>query len=242
MHALALLLLAVARDDREDLGQAAAKIAEAASYAFKQEMQIESPLGAAGPGIIPAIEGKVEKEVGLLAKVGDVAEIFRKGDRLLIKNGQSEWQAAPAEAQGRRPRGRLMQGLLRQVRQPHEEARDLAKAFKEVRKQEVREKVGEAECAVYAGEMGDEGLKASPLGRMLQQFGAGASITGSARAWVDGEGRLLKIEFTNRASLEIQGNTVDVALVRTLEFSAVGKTTVTVPEAVQKLLESGEER
>ena len=100
--------------------------------------------------------------------------------------------------------------MLRTFKAPHEELKDLAKGFKEVKKAEKPEKIGDVDCAVYSSDLTDEAMKNAPLGRMLGQFGGAATVTGSARVWVDGSGNVLVYEISTKAALEIQGNQIEL--------------------------------
>jgi hypothetical protein len=238
------LLLALSAD--ETLTKALEKAAALESYAFKGETEFQSQFGNA-PATIPSMDGKYQKDVGMHIK-SDRGEFFRKGDRFLVKQGSGEWQdinqvQAPAPAEGDKPKrnparatamGKIM---IRTFKAPHEELKDLAKGFKEVKKAEKTEKVGDVDCTVYSSDLTDEAMKNAPLGRMLGTFGgANATITGSSRVFVDGKGNVVLYEITTKAVLEIQGNQIELGMVRRSEITEAGKTKVEVPEGVQKLL------
>jgi hypothetical protein len=235
------LILALTGD--ETLTKALEKAAALESYAFKGETEFQSQFGNA-PAQVPSMDGKYQKDVGMHIK-SDRGEFFRKGDRFLVKQGNRDWTdlanlEAPAPAEGNRNRARgtaLGKLMIRGFKAPHEELKDLAKGFKEVKKAEKPEKIGDIECAVYSSDLTEEAMKNAPLGRMLGQFGgAAATVTGSARVWVDGSGNVVIYEISTKASLEIQGNQIELGLIRRSEISDAGKAKVEVPEAVQKLL------
>lgn len=237
-----LALAASAADEKEELAKAAKKVAEADSYAFKTEIQVESPLGGAAGGQIPSLEGKYQKDVGTYVKAGDRGEFFRKGDKIYVKTGQGDWQDGESfqgggQDQGgrRRQMGRMM---LRNMKAPHEELKDFQKSFKEAKKDEKKDKVGEKDCTVYSGDLSEDGIKASPLGRMLGQFGgaANAEVTGKGKAWIDANGNLVKYELLTKVSAEFNGNAVEFSMTRTSEISGAGRTKLEVPEGVAKLL------
>src|SRR5215468_9775246 len=83
----AVILMA---DDKEPLQQAAARLAELPSYTFKGETEFQSQLGNAPPQL-PTFDGTYQKDVGLHIK-SNKGEMFRKGDRVLIKQGDGAWQ------------------------------------------------------------------------------------------------------------------------------------------------------
>jgi hypothetical protein len=237
-----------AQEPKEALAQSTKKIAKLESYAFKADIQVESVVPLPGGGQeIPAIEGKYQKDAGLQITIGSVAEVFRKLDRTFIKGRQGTWQEigkGPRGPGGARGGGGLGAGgmFFNQFKAPHDELRDFEKSLKEVKKAEKPEKVESKECSVYSGDLTDEGVKASPLGRMmgqLAQFGGGgtnAELSGSGRAWIDADGNLLKFEVTTKVSLEFNGNAIEFVMVRATAISGVGETKVEVPEGVQKLL------
>ncbi|MBI3855940.1 MAG: hypothetical protein HY293_09655 [Planctomycetes bacterium] len=250
MTTLALILVlaapAAARDDKESLEKAAAKVAALDSYAFKGETEFQSQFGNA-PAQIPTMEGKYQKDAGMHIK-SDRGEIFRKGERTFVKQGQEDWKDAsrfqlPAPPAGDPPKkgarggGMLAQMMIKNFKAPHDEIKELAKNLKEVKKQEKTEKIGDAECSQYYGDLSEESMKGSPLGRMLATFGgANAEVKGSARIWVDAAGNVVIYEVTTKASVDVQGNQVDFSLIRRSEITDAGKTKVEVPEGVQKLL------
>ena len=250
MSLIAMLALAVATcDDKEALDKAVAKVAAYESYAFKGETELQSQFGNL-PGQVPSMDGKYQKDVGMHIKT-ERGEFFRKGDRVLVKQGQADWtdvaniQAptppadAPPKKRGPRGGAGFAQVMIKNFKAPHEEVKDLAKNFKEVKKQEKTEKIGDVDCTVYGGDLTEEAMKGSPLGRMLGMFGgAGAEIKGSGRVFLDPSGAILVFEITTKATVELQGNQIDFSLIRRAELSEVGKTKVEVPEAVQKLLDN----
>ncbi|HLF92786.1 MAG TPA: hypothetical protein VJB14_04950 [Planctomycetota bacterium] len=244
-----------AADDKDLVTAAANKLADAGSYTFKGETKVESAFGGAGGQQIPPFEGKYEKEAGAHVTVGDRGEYFRKGEKVFVKNQQQDWteldkaQLPGAGGGQNRQRGAMAGRLmLKNMKTPHEEVKDLPKAFKEIKKEEKSEKVGEKECAVYGGDLSEEGIKASPLGRMIGQLGAlgggaaNAEMSGQGRLWIDPDGNLVKFELTSRVAIEFQGNPIEFSMIRSSEISAVGKTKVEVPEGVKKLLEKPAEK
>ena len=179
MTMLALLALSLAAcDDKEAVEKAVAKAAAYESYAFKGETELQSQLGNL-PNQVPSMDGKYQKDVGMHIKT-ERGEFFRKGDRILVKQGQNDWTdvaqmqaptpppGADAPPKKRGPRGGAMaaQMMIRNFKAPHDDLKDLLKSFKEVKKQEKTEKIGDVECTVYGGDLTEESMKSSPLGRM----------------------------------------------------------------------------
>jgi hypothetical protein len=251
MKILALVLVLAApgalRDDKETVEKAVAKIASQDSYAFKGETEFQSQFGNA-PAQIPSMDGKYQKDVGMHIKT-ERGEFFRKGERVLVKQGEGEWSDVsqlkpPTPSPDAPPKKRAARGglgfaqiMIRNFKAPHDELKELARTFKEVKKQEKTEKIGDVECTVYGGDLSEEAMKGSQLGRMLGMFGgANADVKGSGRVWIDGNGTLMVYEVTTKATVELQGNQIDFSLIRRAELSELGKVKVEIPEAVQKLL------
>ncbi|HLY74858.1 MAG TPA: hypothetical protein VKU80_12135 [Planctomycetota bacterium] len=249
LSCLATLILAASpslADDQETLQQALTKVAGLDSYSFKGETEVQSQFGAGVGGQAPSLDGKYQKEVGLYIK-SDRGEVFRKGDRVLVKQGENDWQdlaqfqpPAPPAADGQKPRFRgnpmMIKLMLRNLKAPHEELRDLAKGLKAVKKAEKPEKIGDVECFEYSGELSDEALKGSPLGRLALLGGANASLSATARIWVDTQGNVAIYEVLTKGAVNFQGNQVEISVTRRSEITDAGKTKVEVPEGVQKLL------
>ena len=248
---LAVLILAstpARADDKETLQQAMAKVSDLDSYSFQGETEFQNQLGFTPPNQIPSLAGKYQKDVGLYIK-SDKGEVFRKGDRILVKQGAADWQdlaqfqppAPPAPAADpSKPRLRgnpmLLKLMLRNLKAPHEELRDLSRGFKSVKKAEKSERIGDIDCVEYSGDLSDDAMRSSPLGRLLQLGGPNASLTGSARVWLDAQGNVVIYEVVTKGTAQIQGNQIDLTLTRRSEITDAGKTKVEIPEAVQILL------
>src|SRR5262245_12884424 len=109
MKTLAVLLALAApafADDRETLAQAVSKAAALDSYSFKSEVEVQSSFGG-GPPQVPTMDGKYQKDAGLHIK-SDKGEVFKKGDRVFVKQGGGDWQdlaqfQLPAPAEGDKP-------------------------------------------------------------------------------------------------------------------------------------------
>lgn len=244
MTLLLAVILALA-DDKDALTQAVTKLAALDSYAFKGETEFNSQFGNTPP-TIPTLDGTYQKDAGLYIK-SDKGEMFRKGDRVFVKQGPQDWQdlstfqpQAPTPPAGKGPRagglfGRMM---LRNVKAPHDELRDIVKGLKTVTKAEKTDKINDLDCTSYSGDLSDEAMKMSPLGRLLGQFGGGNhEVKGSARFWLDPQGNLVIFEITTKATVDFQGNQIDFSLVRRNEITDAGKAKLEVPDGVKKLLD-----
>lgn len=244
----AILALAATADDKDALTQAVAKLAALDSYAFKGETEFNSQFGNTPP-TIPTLDGTYQKDAGLYIK-SDKGEMFRKGDRVFVKQPQQDWQdlssfqpqppaTPPAAGKGPRAGGLFGKMMLRNVKAPHDELKDVVRGLKTVTKAEKTEKINDLDCSAFSGDLSEEAMKMSPLGRLLGQFGgANHEVKGSARFWVDPQGNIVIFEILTKATVDFQGNQIDFSLVRRNEITDAGKAKVTVPEGVQKLLDA----
>jgi hypothetical protein len=244
LAALILIATPALADDKDALTQAVGKLAAFDSYAFKGETEFNSQFGNAPP-TIPTLDGSYQKDSGLYIK-SDKGEMFRKGDRVFVKQPQQDWQdlsafqpPAPPAGQGPRAGGLFGKMMLRNVKPPHEELKEVVRGLKTVAKAEKTEKINDLDCTAYSGELSDESMKLSPLGRLLGQFGgANHEVKGSARFWVDPQGNIVIYELLTKATVDFQGNQIDFSLARRSEISNAGKTKVEVPDGVRKLLDA----
>jgi hypothetical protein len=226
-------------DDKEDLGAAAKKATEAESYTFKSTIEIE---GSPMPVDPIEFEGKHHKDAATYltgSMMGRDIELYKKGDKIVTKGMDGNWQSGGGGGGGRGGRGLggMMSGALKA---PHEELKDFEKKFKEVKKGERKENVGGKECSVYSGDLTEDAAKEMiPMGRMGGL--GGAEITGSAKVWVDGDGVVRKYETVANLSIDFQGNQLELTVTRKTEISEIGSTKLEVPEEVKKLL-GGEEK
>src|SRR5258706_16120302 len=112
------------------------------------------------------MDGKYLKDVGLHVTVGERGEFFRRGDKNFVKTAQGDWSELekaqlPGGGGQNRARGALMgRMMIKNLKAPHEELKDLAKGFKELKKEEKTDKAGDKDCAVYGGGPRAEGNKA----------------------------------------------------------------------------------
>ena len=61
---------------------------------------------------------------------------------------------------------------------------------------------------------------------------------GTARAWIDGEGRILKLEIAARVVASIQGAEVQLSATRTSTITGYDATKVEVPAEAKKAMEA----
>jgi hypothetical protein len=204
--------LALAAEE-DDLAKALRAISQADSYAFT--------LRESGDG---AVEGKYQKDRPA-SFTADRIDFFKKGDALVYQQGGT-WQKAKTGTQSDPLAILGASAKVRGARLPHEELGDLAKHLRNVKKAE------EKKHTVYSAELTERGAQAlaKPADREIVRGG-------TAKLWVDGQGRLTRYEITVRLKGRRGNADVDGEASRTVTIKDVGGTKVDVPDEVRKLLE-----
>jgi hypothetical protein len=223
---------------KEELTDAAKKLADAKNYSWKSDVQSQNPGGQGGQGRGRGFggpsEGKAEKDgvTHLSMTRGDnTIEVVMKGDKGAIKTQEgwksfaeaSEGEATPAAA--RLAPARMFQNF----KAPAAQAQDLISKVKDLKKD------GDA----YTGELTEEGVK------QLLSFGGRpggnapevANPKGTAKFWTK-DGVLSKYEVNVQGTMTFQGNERNINRTTTVEFKDVGSTKVEVPEEAKKKLEA----
>lgn len=226
--AMALALWCV-QDAAEELNTAGTKAQEWKSYAFKTTSTTEGMPqrqggGGNNPGGPRTSEGEYIADSKLIHSKSGNFETIKKGDKTVTKGQDGSWTEPQQGGQGGRGRGRGMGNIT----PPHESLKDLGKAFQSV------EKSTDGDLALYSGELTTEG--ATKLGG--GGFGRGGNstleTTGSAKVWVDSEGRIAKIEVNTVRKGDFNGTAVEIKTARTTEFSKFGEATFEIPEEAKK--------
>jgi hypothetical protein len=206
-----------AADSKDDVANAAKKLAEKASYSWKTTVVVpESAQFKPGP-----TEGKTEKDgfTHITMSFGDnTTQAVMKGEKAAVTNPEGTWQAI-SELDGNEGPGRFLGRMIRNFKAPAAQAGDLASATKELKKD------GDA----YSGELTEAGAKAQ------FRFGNASNAKGSVKFWVK-DGVLSKYEFKVQAKVEFNGNEMDIDRDTTVEIKDIGTTKVEVPEAARKKL------
>jgi hypothetical protein len=244
--AIAILVAAgtAAADDKDDLAAAAKKTAEARTYSFKGETNTELPAfggGGGGPQGPQKFEGKHDAEAGTHI-LTDTQEIVKIGKKTATRP-RAEWRVTEegADPQGGRGGGfgRGMRGMFggAAVRAPHEELADFGSKVSKVTKKGSKETLGETECDVFEAELTEEAAKAVvPGGGMLNRI-PDATISGSAKVWVDGDGRIVKYVVKGTVTASFQGNDFEMSSTRTTTIYDVERTKVEIPADAKKAIE-----
>jgi len=232
----AMVASAAPKDDVQD---AAKKLADAKSYSWKQNSEnLAQPGGAGGRGGFGAgpQEGQTEKDglTHLTMTFGENrTEFLVKGDKGAVKTPDG-WktfaEAAEGGNDGQPNPMRFIARMAQNFKGPATQVEDLVKGVKELKKDE----------GAYTGELTEEGAK------QLMSFGRGrrpgaaadanqpqgpqvSNAKGTARFWVE-NGVLTKYEYTVQGTMSFNGTDIDINRKTTVEIKDVGSTKVEVPD------------
>jgi len=232
-------------DEKDDLLAAAKKAAEAKSYSFRGETKLVLPegLARAGGGDTVRFEGKVDRETGAWVKT-DAFEFVSAGGKTAARP-VSEWKAVKEED------GDELQRLLyrslagaRPPRSPHEDFAAWPRAVAAVKRAEATEKIGDRDCRIYEVDFTRESAREIirallPMGRWIDRMPIDNNkYAGTARAWIDGDGRILKVEISARVTISIQGSDAPLSATRTTTISDYDATKVEISAEAKKALDS----
>jgi hypothetical protein len=232
--AVALLagpLLAADSSPKDEVKNAAKKLADKANYSWKSTVQV--PEGGGGGRFRPGpTEGKTEKD-GLtylsMTRGDNTVEAVLQGGKGALKL-QEGWQSlaeATADDGGQPGPGRFIGRMVQNYKVPAVEAADLVGITKELK----------AEDGLISGDLTEEGAK-SLLTFGGRGGGNGPEISqakGSVRVWIQ-NGVLSKYEYKVQGKVSFNGNDRDIDRTTTVEIKDVGTTKVEVPEAAKKKL------
>lgn len=201
---------------KELVTTAAAKLGEKTNYGWKSTVIVpEGSQYRPGP-----TEGRTEKGgfTHVSTSMRDTSlEMAMKGGKAAVLT-EGEWKLASDLDSSQGP-GRFVSRLVQNFKAPAEQAVDLANGAKDLKKD------GDA----IAGELTEDGAKTAV--RMANARNA----KGSVRFWMK-DGLLTKYEMKLKATVERNGNDVEIDRATTVEIKDVGTTKVEVPEAARKKL------
>jgi len=221
---------------KEEVADAAKKLAEAKSYSWKTTTQNQGGGGGGGGGrgMMGPTEGKIEKDgfTHLTMTRGEnTTEAVVKGNKGAIKT-QEGWKSLAEASEGEpgpgNP-GRFLAPTLQNFKAPAMQAQELAEKVKDLKKD------GDA----YTGELTEEGAK------QLMTFGGRgggnapdiSGAKGTAKFWAK-DGALSKFEYNVQGTISFNGNERQINRTTTTEIKEVGSTKVEVPEEAKKKLEA----
>lgn len=231
-----LVVVAAAPDDKQEVAKAAEKTGTLENYKFKGRIAVTGwdPL----PDPIE-ITGQYAKDQGFTASMGSFGTIFRLDKKVAVRVAETgRWVRVKAgEKIGEGSMASEIPIVARGLKSPHEELKKIEDRFKEIKKKDGVEKVGEFETAVYEGPLTEAGVRALLPAGVGLLLGKG-TFEGTGRIWVGGpEGRILRFESDCKVKVELDGTPVEFAVERLSEFFDVGKAAVEMPGEVRKLFE-----
>jgi hypothetical protein len=217
-------LIAAESNPKEEISDAAKKLAAAGNYSWKTTIEFGNFTGTT--------DGKTEKEgvTFLSMTFGDnTTEAFLKGTKGAVKTPDQEWQslAELETAAGTEPGPRqFLVRRLQNFKAPSAELSDLAGKIKELKKE------GEA----YSGDLTEAGAKELlSFGRRAADAAGPKNAKGSVKIWLK-SGAPSKFEVKVQGSVNFNGEDRDVDRTTTTEIKDVGATKIQVPEAATKKL------
>ena len=242
MIAIAVLSLVFLLDEKGELLAAAKKAAEAKSCTFRGETRLVLPEGLdrAGGGDAVRFEGKYDRDAGAWVKT-DAFEFVTAGGKTVMRP-VSEWKAVKDE--GADVQRLLYQGLAgsRPPRPPHEDLAAWSRSVSAVKRSDAKESVGDKPARLYQTEFNAEYSRdlvqsLFPMGKWMERIPIERPV-GSARVWIDGDGRILKLELSAKVTASIQGSTVVLIATRTMTITDYDTTKVEIPAEARKVLDS----
>ena len=218
-------LLAADSSPKEAVTDAASKLGQQSSYAWKSTTEFGNFNGSA--------EGKTQKDglVFVSMTFGDnTTEAYLNNGKGAVKAGDQDWQsfAEMASASSGGPgRGQFLLRRLQSFKAPAADATDLVGKSKELKKD------GDA----YASDLTEAGAK--ELLTFGGRRGANApepkNAKGSVKFWTK-DGMLSKYELKLSGTITFNGEDRDMDRTTTVEIKDVGTAKINVPEAAQKKL------
>lgn len=223
---LAGSLIAADSTPKDDINNAAKKLAEQPSYSWKTTVAVpEGSQFRPGP-----TEGKTEKDgfTDIKMSFGDnTTEAVLKGDKAAVTNPDGGWQSL-SELDNNDGPGRFLGVMLRNFKAPAAQAVEIAASAKELKK----------DGDTYSSDLTEDGAKTLLSFRGRRGGGEPPAISdakGSAKFWIK-DGALTKYEFKVTGKVDFNGNEMDVDRTTTVEITDVGTTKVVVPEEAKKKL------
>ncbi|HEV2393885.1 MAG TPA: hypothetical protein VG146_16150 [Verrucomicrobiae bacterium] len=212
----------MAAEPKDDVTNAAKKLADQDNYSWKQTME-----NANGGGFGPAsAEGKIEKGGAVWMSMtmrDNTIEAVKTGNKGAIKT-EDGWVSMADAAGGDRGPAMFMARRLQNFKGPATQVQDLLANTTDLKQ----------DGDVYSGDLNEEGAK-SQL-RFGGRGGNGPEISGAkgtAKFWVK-DGLLSKYAVHVKGTVSFNGNDRDVDRTTTVEIKNVGSTKVEVPEEAKK--------
>jgi len=235
---LAFSLSAADSAAKDEVLNAAKKLAAAPNYSWRSTTEMAGDGGGGGRMRPGPTEGRAEKDgvTQLTMTRGDTTtEAFLKADKSAVKTAEG-WKTLAELSEGggggggggQRNPGRFLARTLTGYKAPAVEAQDLAGKVKELTQS----------ADAWTGELPADAAKELLSFGGRRGGGNGPSSENekaSVKFWVK-EGVLSKYELHVQGTMSFNGNTLDVDRTTTVEIKDVGSTKITVPEDAQKKL------
>lgn len=223
----------LAADPKDEVKNAAKKLADAGSYGWKMTSDFGAGGGGGGgnrPQAGPTMGKFANGIVQITRTRGDTTtEAYLKGDKGAIQT-QDGWQSLSElmEDSGGQNRGRFMARTYQNFKAPAVEVAELVGKVKELKKE------GDA----YTGELTAEGVKSFfTFGRPGGNAPEVANPKGTVKIWTK-DGVVSKYEYNVKGTMTFNNNDRDIDRTTTVEINNVGNTKVEVPAAAKSKLES----
>lgn len=208
---------------KDDVVQAAKKLAQAGGYTWKAT----TAMGNFGDRVT---EGKIGGDGIALVSIprrDNTMQAAFKGDKIAAETDEG-WQSLSELEQGgdQQGPGRFLVFMLRRLKAPAAEAEGILKHVESVT-------MADGACS---GSLSEAGVK-----EMLSFRGRGgqgpeiSNAKGSAKFWIKDD-VLVKYEYTVQGTMSFGGRDRDMDRTTTVEISNVGSTKVDVPEAAKRKL------
>lgn len=231
---LASVLSAADATPKDDILNAAKKLAAAPNYSWKTTTDSGAAAGGGGRGRQGPTEGRTEKDgvTQLTLSRGDTTtEAFLKGEKVAIKTPdgwKSVAEVSEAGGQGGGPgnMGRFLGRMLQGYKTPAMEAQEIVGKVKDLTK------TGDA----WSGDLTAEGAKELLVRGPRRGGGDGPQSSndkGSVKFWVK-DGVLTKYELRVQGTMNFNGDSRDIDRTTTVEIKDVGTTKIEVPEDAKK--------
>ena len=217
---LAGSMIAAESGPKDEVADAAKKLADAGNYAWKTTVEFGNFTGET--------QGKTDKEglVSLSMSFGDnTTEAFLKNGKAAVKAPDADWQSmAELEAATDQGPRRFLLRRLQTFKAPAVELKDLADKTKELNK----------DGDVYSGPLTEAGAK-----ELLSYGRRGGNepknAKGSVKIWIK-SGTVSKYVVNVKGQATFNGEERDVDRTSTTEIKEVGTTKLEVPEPAKKKL------
>lgn len=206
----------------DDVTSAAQKLAGESSYSWHTTVVVPAD-ARFKPG---PTDGKIETGKLIYVKTsgrGGSREIYIQGTNAVLTNPDGGWETLADAASDTQGPGRFIAGMVRNFKAPADQALAMVPDCKDL----------EGNNGVYSSDLTADGAK-----KLLTFRRGGAEVSdasGSVTFWVS-NGELTKFELKLKGTVTFNDNPVTMNRDTTVEISAVGSTSIQMPDDVAKML------